>query len=108
MTDAVIYTQIPKASICVEKALEFGVADLHEAMGAVGERRMLMDPSMRALNVGLRIAGAAVTAFNYPGDNLLLPAAGGSSMSVAAQPEDRPRVRGLALHLQSKTRGRMQ
>jgi 4-hydroxy-4-methyl-2-oxoglutarate aldolase len=72
LTDSVIYTQIPKASICVEEALEFGVADLHEAMGAVGGRRMLMDPSMRALNVGLRIAGAAVTAFNYPGDNLLV------------------------------------
>ncbi|MGY6273366.1 RraA family protein [Achromobacter denitrificans] len=56
---------------CAE-ARSFGVADLHEALWALEGRRALMDPGMRGLNQGLRIAGPAVTAYCDPGDNLMV------------------------------------
>lgn len=71
---SVVYTRLPEAALrcrCAE-ALEFGVADLHEAMGPLAGRRTLMDPSMKGLNAGLRIAGPAVTAWCDPGDNLMV------------------------------------
>lgn len=74
MQSSIIYTRLPTASAqcrCAD-ALEFGVADLHEAMGAVHGRATLMAPSMRPLEPRYRIAGAAVTAFNFPGDNLMV------------------------------------
>lgn len=74
MQGSIIYTRISAAAAachCTD-ALEFGVADLHEAMGAVQGRATLMAPSMRALNPALRIAGPAITAFNFPGDNLMV------------------------------------
>jgi 4-hydroxy-4-methyl-2-oxoglutarate aldolase len=74
MEHSVVYTRIPEAAAdcrCAD-ALDFGVADLHEAMGALEGRRSLMEPSMRGLNPGLRIAGPAVTAYCDPGDNLMV------------------------------------
>jgi 4-hydroxy-4-methyl-2-oxoglutarate aldolase len=56
----------------VAAAAGFDVADLHEALGSVDGRAMLMSPLMRSLDPTLRIAGAAVTVFNYPGDNLMM------------------------------------
>jgi 4-hydroxy-4-methyl-2-oxoglutarate aldolase len=47
------------------------VADLHESMGLSG-RAQLMTPRMRPLQQGRRIAGPAVTAFCWPGDNLMM------------------------------------
>jgi 4-hydroxy-4-methyl-2-oxoglutarate aldolase len=73
MTQPVIYTRIPKSDTdLIAQARECGVSDLHEALGAVGGRMALMSPRMRPLNAGLRIAGPAVTAYNYPGDNLMI------------------------------------
>src|SRR3546814_20479019 len=51
---------------------DLGVADLHESMGALAGRQSLMEPFMRGLNPGLRIAGPAVTAYCAPGDNLMV------------------------------------
>jgi len=73
MTQPVIYTRIPGSDPqLVAEAAQHGVADLHEALGAAGGRMALMSPRMRPLNPGLRIAGPAVTAYNYPGDNLMM------------------------------------
>ncbi len=73
MIDPVVYTQIPSIDpALVARAAEIGVADLHEGLGSVFGRKALMSARMRPLNKGLRIAGQAVTAFNYPGDNLML------------------------------------
>ena len=73
MIPPVIYTKIPETDpALVAQAAEFGVADLHEALGPVDGRAMLMSPRMRPLDPTLAIAGAAVTVFNYPGDNLLM------------------------------------
>jgi 4-hydroxy-4-methyl-2-oxoglutarate aldolase len=72
--DSIIYTRLPEAASRCDcaAALELGVADLHEAMVPLAGRRMLMDPSMRGLNPGLRMAGPAVTARCVPGDNLMV------------------------------------
>jgi 4-hydroxy-4-methyl-2-oxoglutarate aldolase len=74
MHDSIIYKRLPAAALACRPgaALDYGVADLHEAMGAVQGRRTLMSPTMRPLNPGLKIAGAAVTALNYAGDNLMV------------------------------------
>lgn len=48
-----------------------GVATVAEAAG----RRGVMDPAMRPVVDGARVAGAAVTALCHPGDNLMIHAA---------------------------------
>ncbi len=56
----------------VAQARESTVADVHEAMGVEG-RGALMSARMRPLReVQPRIAGPAVTAFCWPGDNLMM------------------------------------
>ncbi len=56
----------------VARAREASVADVHEAMGTEG-RAGLMSARMRPLREGQpRIAGPAVTAFCWPGDNLMM------------------------------------
>lgn len=73
MTGPVVYTRIPECDpALVAAAAEREVADLHEALGAVTGRMLLMDPRMRPLDLTMRVAGPAVTAFNYPGDNLMM------------------------------------
>ncbi|MDO9405076.1 MAG: RraA family protein [Polaromonas sp.] len=74
MQHSIVYARIPAmAATCrASDVLAFGVADLHEAMGPLAGRRALMDPSMKGLNHGLRMAGAAVTAWCDPGDNLMV------------------------------------
>jgi 4-hydroxy-4-methyl-2-oxoglutarate aldolase len=72
---SVIYNQIPTSDpALIARAAKFGIADLHEAVGAVAGRLCLMSPKMRPIGPG-RICGPAVTAFNYPGDNLMIHAA---------------------------------
>lgn len=66
----------------VAQAREVTVADVHEAMGPPG-RAQLMSARMRPLTNGHRIAGPAVTAFCWPGDNLMMHRA-----LVLAQPGD--------------------
>lgn len=72
----VIYSDIPRPDPeLVERASQFGVADLHGALGTVAGRMCLMSPNMRPIAPGQRLCGPAITAWNYPGDNLAIHAA---------------------------------
>jgi 4-hydroxy-4-methyl-2-oxoglutarate aldolase len=67
----------------VAQAREVTVADIHESMGTQG-RAALLGARMRPLKEGQpSIAGPAVTAFCWPGDNLMMHRA-----LVLAQPGD--------------------
>ena len=55
----------------VARAREVTVADVHESMGPQG-RAQLMSARMRPIREGQKIAGPAVTAFCWPGDNLMM------------------------------------
>ena len=73
---SVIYSDIPRPdSALIARAAEFGVADLHGALGVVAGRMCLMSPMMRPIASGQRLCGPAITAWNYPGDNLAIHAA---------------------------------
>ena len=72
----VIYTRIPEPDPeLLARAAKFGVADLHEGMGIVAGRMCLMKPDMRPIQQDRAICGPAVTAWNFPGDNLAIHAA---------------------------------
>ncbi|MFM9845711.1 MAG: 4-carboxy-4-hydroxy-2-oxoadipate aldolase/oxaloacetate decarboxylase [Hyphomicrobiaceae bacterium] len=69
----IICTRIPLPEPdLVAEAANYAIADLHEALGAVQGRMALMSPRMRPLLEGRRISGAAVTSYNFPGDNLMI------------------------------------
>lgn len=69
----IICTRIPLPDpSLVAEAGTYAIADLHEALGAVEGRMALMSPRMRPLLDGRRISGAAVTSYNFPGDNLMI------------------------------------
>jgi 4-hydroxy-4-methyl-2-oxoglutarate aldolase len=68
-----IFTRIPPCDAdLISQAAEIGVSDLHEGLGAVTGRSLLMSPRMRPLDPTRKIAGQALTAYNYPGDNLMM------------------------------------
>lgn len=68
----VIITDPPRASLDeVDRLQRFGVATIHEAIGRVG----LLDPRLRPIQTGVRVAGTAVTVECWPGDNLMIHAA---------------------------------
>ncbi|MET1754690.1 dimethylmenaquinone methyltransferase [Novosphingobium sp. RD2P27] len=70
---SVIYKRIPRPDPeLIARARRFGVADLHEGLGAVAGRMCLMSPKMLARQDGKRLIGPAITAWNYPGDNLAI------------------------------------
>ena len=73
MSSSKVYLKVRRVGAgIVEQAREVTVADMHEAMGTRG-RAALMGARMRPLKEGQpRIAGPAVTAFCWPGDNLMM------------------------------------
>lgn len=60
----------PPAS-ALETFSRLGVATVHEAMG----KRGLVEPFLRPIYAGARIAGRAITVLSHPGDNLMIHAA---------------------------------
>ena len=69
----IICTRIPLPDAAlVAEAATYALADLHESLGPVQGRMALMSPRMRPLLAGRRISGAAVTSYNFPGDNLMI------------------------------------
>lgn len=72
-TQSVIYTRIPEPDAgLLARAAKFGVADLHEGLGVVAGRMCLMKPGMRPIQQDRDLCGPAVTAWNFPGDNLAI------------------------------------
>lgn len=60
---------LPSAQI--ETLGRLGVSTVHEAMG----KRGLVEPVLRPVYPGARIAGRAITVLSHPGDNLMIHAA---------------------------------
>lgn len=67
-----IITDVPRPDAAAVAALQgFGVATVHEAMGRIGS----LGAELRPIQQGTAIAGRAVTALCWPGDNLMIHAA---------------------------------
>jgi 4-hydroxy-4-methyl-2-oxoglutarate aldolase len=67
-----IVTDVPHPDEDAVAALQgYGVATVHEAMGRIGS----LGPTLRPIQQGVAIAGRAVTALCWPGDNLMVHAA---------------------------------
>ena len=67
-----IVTDVPRPDEDAVAALQgYGVATVHEAMGRVGS----LGAALRPIQQGVAIAGRAVTALCWPGDNLMVHAA---------------------------------
>ncbi|SFC18671.1 4-hydroxy-4-methyl-2-oxoglutarate aldolase [Nocardioides terrae] len=68
----VIVTDVPRADAAdIAELARHGAATVHEAMGRVGS----LGPEIRPVQQGLTVAGSAVTALCWPGDNLMIHAA---------------------------------
>ena len=68
----VIVTGVPRADAgLVDTLAGYGVATVHEAIGRTG----YLGPRIRPVQDGTRVAGTAVTALCWPGDNLMIHAA---------------------------------
>lgn len=72
MGGGVVVRRVPRVDADVISELgEAGVATVHEAAGGPG----LLDPGIRPIQEGRRIAGSAVTVSCAPGDNIMVHAA---------------------------------
>jgi len=73
MSSSKVYLKVRRVDAnTVASAQAVTVADVHESMGVSG-RAALLGPRMRPIREGQpRIAGPAVTAFCWPGDNLMM------------------------------------
>jgi 4-hydroxy-4-methyl-2-oxoglutarate aldolase len=72
MASSKVFTKVNRTPAdIVAQAREVTVADIHESMGPQG-RAQLMSARMRPITEGQKIAGPAVTAFCWPGDNLMM------------------------------------
>ena len=73
---SVIYRHIPRPDpALLARAARFGIADLHEGLGEIAGRMCLMSAGMHPIAPGQKMCGPAVTAWNFPGDNLAIHAA---------------------------------
>jgi len=73
---SVIYSKIPRPDpALVSRAAQFAIADLHEGLGEIAGRMCLMSAGMVPIAPGQKVCGPAVTAWNFPGDNLAIHAA---------------------------------
>jgi 4-hydroxy-4-methyl-2-oxoglutarate aldolase len=69
----VVYRKIPRPQPSLIETLRgIPVADLHDEMDPVQRRLRLMHHSMRPLFPSAPFVGPAVTAYNTPGDNLMM------------------------------------
>jgi 4-hydroxy-4-methyl-2-oxoglutarate aldolase len=64
----IVRTIVRADATVVARLAAVGVATAHEAQG----RRGLLDPAVRPVLIGVRVAGPAVTVLCQPGDNLMI------------------------------------
>jgi 4-hydroxy-4-methyl-2-oxoglutarate aldolase len=73
MAETIIYRQIERPDPSLLEALrDIPVSDLHDELNAVDRKVRLFSSAIRPVIEGVRIVGPAVTAFNTPGDNLMM------------------------------------
>ncbi|TIC82680.1 4-carboxy-4-hydroxy-2-oxoadipate aldolase/oxaloacetate decarboxylase [Nocardioides sp. GY 10127] len=67
-----VVTDVPRPDPAKVRRLEgYGTATVHEALGRTGS----LGPDLRPIQQGMAVAGRAVTALCWPGDNLMIHAA---------------------------------
>jgi len=73
MSETVVYRTIRRPDPALVEALKgIAVADLHDELHATDRKVRLFGATMRPVIEGMTIVGPAVTAFNSPGDNLMM------------------------------------